>query len=330
MNHLLICGVNWIGDALMSMPALQTWRERHPAARLELLVKPALLPLWSLHRAPDALHRLPPGTIGVWRAASALRRERPEAACIFPNSFRSALIPWLAGVPRRIGAPGHLRRLLLSEIPAVGPATGPHQAYEYYHLLSETPPEVLPAPLLTLPEPLQAWALQQEATLPGPWMVFLPGAARGPSKQWPEAHWIELGRHMQGANGVGTLLVLGSPGEAALCGRIAEGIGGCAVSLAGQTDIPQWAALMSRSRLVVANDSGGMHLAAAVGTRVLALFGITDPEKTGPLGRRCRVIQKSVTRQRDIPRDCPEARAALAAILPAEVEEQALDMMGIA
>ncbi len=324
MKRLLVCGVNWIGDAIMSMPALQTWRERHPENRLELLVKPALLPLWSLHAAPDSLHRLPPGTVGVWRVASALRGEHFDSACIFPNSFRSALIPWLAGVPRRIGAPGHLRRLLLSAIPAGEPPVARHQAYEYYHLLSETPPEVLPAPHLTLPEPLQAWAREREVEHPGPWTVFLPGAARGPSKQWPEAHWIELGRRMQGTDAVETLLILGSPSEAALCGRIAEGIGGRAVNLAGQTDIPQWAALMSRSRLVVANDSGGMHLAAAVGASVLALFGITDPAKTGPLGARCRVIQKSTVRQRDIPRDCPEARAALAAITPDEVQEQAL------
>ena len=324
MTRLLVCGVNWIGDAVMSMPALQTWRERHPDARLDLLVKPGLLPLWSLHGAPDRLHRMEPGCAGAWRTARLLRKQSCDAACIFPNSFRSALIPWLAGLPRRTGMPGHGRRWLLSATPAGTPPAGRHQAYEYYHLLSEAPPDPLPAPRLELPEALQKWARDQEALRPGPQVTFLPGAARGPSKQWPEPHWVALGRQLFESGFGGTLLIQGGPAEAALCNRIAGDIGRGAVSLAGQTDVPQWAALMSRCALVVCNDSGGMHLAAAVGAPVLALFGLTDPEKTGPLGARCRVLQHSSVRRRDIPRDCPEARAALAAITPDEVLQESL------
>ena len=329
MKKVLIGGVNWIGDAIMSMPALQTYRERHPDFCIHLLVKPSLTALWSLHAAPNVLHALPPGRAGVRLAAESLRREALDAAFIFPNSFRSALIPWLARIPHRIGRPGHFRRLLLTDVPSAPPEHEAHQAFEYYRILSETPPEKLPEPRLIFPDALTAWANEQDQRYSAPRMAFIPGAARGPSKQWPEHSYVELGRRLH-QTGRFSLLIMGSPGERELCGRIAGQIGGATFNLAGETNIPQWAALMSRCELVVANDSGGMHLAGAAGARVVALFGITDPAKTGPLGTRCRVIQKSTVRHRDVPRDCPEAREALAAIHPDEVLAQTLDWMRIA
>jgi ADP-heptose:LPS heptosyltransferase len=114
----------------------------------------------------------------------------------------------------------------------------------------------------------------------------------------------------------GGIAVLGSAAESDLCAQVAAGIGSGAVSLAGQTALPELAAILSECALAVSNDSGGMHLAAAVGIPVLAIFGITDPQKTGPLGPRARVLQDSAQRSRDIPRNSDEAAASLRRITP--------------
>jgi heptosyltransferase-2 len=160
-----------------------------------------------------------------------------------------------------------------------------------------------------------------------PRLGLLPGAARGPSKQWPREHFLALAhrwiRELQGG-----VAIFGSSAETELCGELAAAAGRGAISLAARLDIPEWAAALSLCDVVVANDSGGMHVAAAVGAPVVALFGMTDPARTGPLGPRCVVLQESPTRARDIPRGSPEARKWLAAIQPDRVYETAQSLLG--
>jgi len=323
---ILICGVNWVGDTIMTLPALQAFREAHHTAYITLLVKPNLFQLCRLHEeAVNEVLPLKEGLLGTLRTARMIRKRRFDKAYILPHSFRSALIPFLAGVPKRIGMPGHWRGAMMTDIVTPkGGAGREHQAWEYMDLFGLNA-KTLPEPHLHIPEDAQALVEKKINTLPPPRIGLIPGAARGPSKRWPESHFIETGK-MLAKKGYG-IVTLGISREAPLCERVAKGIGPNTLNLAGQTTLAEWAAILKTCDLVLANDSGGMHLAAAVGTPVVAIFGITDPRKTGPIGKNCRVIQNSETQNRDIDRDSPEAIKSLASITPEQVYGAAIELL---
>ncbi len=331
---VLVCAANWIGDSIMTMPALQCFRRQHPDFFIAVLAKSSVAPLWRMHSAPNEVIELPPGLPATLRTGRALASRRFESAWILPNSFRSAFIPWLAGIPNRIGCRGHCRAFLLTR-PVSLPAEfrARHQAWEYMHLLcAPLPPDAtmeMEPPQLTIPPEARAAAERLANTGNRPYVVLLPGAARGPAKRWPADHFAALGKKLA-ADGAFPVILSGSPIEQPLCEHIARQIGAGARSLAGRTSFAEWAALLAGAQLVICNDSGGMHLAAAVGTRVLALYGITDPAKTGPLAppQRSRIVQNSPVRSRDIPRSSAEAAKWLASIAPEQVYEEALKMLG--
>jgi heptosyltransferase-2 len=328
-ERVLICAVNWIGDSVMAMPAVQQFREAHPSAQIIVLVKPALRPLWQLHAAPDGIVSIAGGIGGTLRTAARVRAARADIAYILPHSFRSALIPWLARVPERRGLPGHARDWMLTRVARPREAPGrTHQAFEYLDLLMpERMDRDLPPPVLRVPEEARRVALERLSSVASPRVALLPGAARGPSKQWPPEHFVALGRLLTSRLRAG-VVVLGSPAEIDLCGRVSAQIGAATLNLAGRTSLPDLIALLRACDLVVANDSGGLHLSAAVGTPLVALYGITDPGKTGPLGATCRVLQQSSVRRRDVPRDSEEARRSLAAIRPEQALEAAVALLG--
>jgi heptosyltransferase-2 len=322
---VLVCAPNWVGDGIMAMPALQAFRQRHPSAHITLLVKPNMRPLWELHEAADRLVEIRPGLRPTVSAVAAGGYGR---AIILPNSFRSALIPFLAGIPVRRGMPGHWRRGLLTEV--VWPESNPartHQVYEYLDLLV---PEIATGsfepPRLRIPETLLAAARERLAGLASPRIALMPGAARGPAKQWPAEHFIALGRRFAEDRGAG-LAILGDAREAELCARVSAGIGAAARSLAGETPLAEWAALLAGCDMAVCNDSGGAHVAAAAGTAVVVIFGMTDPARTRPLGARCRIVQSEGSCSRDIARKDPEAIKRLASIAPEQVYGAALECL---
>jgi len=312
-NSALIVSTNWIGDAVMGMPALQLFRLENPEARITVLTKPGLKALWQMHPAVDTVQIMEK----PFPTARKLRSAQHGRAYVFPNSFRSAFVPWLAGIPQRIGLCGHGRHLLLTEI--VSPPEG-HQQLEYRNILDVQ--GQLPAPHLDVPEETLHAVEKKLDALPMsgkgmPLITLLPGAARGPSKRWPPEHFVELAKKLR-ASMDAVVIFGGGPDDAAACADIAGQVGEGVISLAGKTTIPEWAALLKMSDCVVSNDSGGMHLATAVGTPVVGIYGLTDPAKTGPLGKSS-ILQKSTTRSRDIARTSEEAIQALASITADEV-----------
>ena len=327
-SRILVCSLNWLGDAIMSMPALQALRARHADADITLLTQPGLAPLWTMHAAPTRVLSLPRPGESLKPIVHLLRGLLFEVSYILPHSFRSAIPPFLARIPKRIGLPGHFPRdFLLTEVrpPAFGPGRS-HQVFEMLDLFfpgqdlrTYDPPQVSVNPQIL------DRMRRKIAPLPLPWFSFLPGAARGPSKQWPAERYAEAAAALVARTG-GSCIVLGTQAEHPVCQQVADAAPN-ALNLAGQTSMEELAAAISLSSAVLCNDSGGMHLSAALGTPLVALYGITNPDQTGPLGTRIRILQRSDRRTRDIPRRSPEADNALRAISAPEAVHAALDLL---
>ena len=332
---ILICGLNWFGDSVMSMPAVQAYRRANDCVRITMLVKPALVDLWRMHPMVDEIVPLEPGARGVLAAARSIRRSGFRTAFIFPNSTRSALPPWFGRVPARRGTRGKRRSWFLTDIvePALA-ATHVHQSWEYADILGlgvgdcGDPTGDDWRPQLTIPAESAARATEMLGVAGSERVAALvPGAARGGSKRWPARHFIEVGRRIAGSC-VARVAVLGTRGEMELCAGIAAGIGSDAVDLSGRTAVAELAAVLERCNVVVTNDSGGMHLATAAGGRVVAVYGLTDPAKTGPMGCGHRIIiREGVQGARDIGRESEEAERCLASIEPDEVYEAVKEMI---
>ena len=321
MKHVLICGVNWLGDSIMTMPALQAFRLANPNTQITLLVRNPLADLWRMHDSVNGIITYDKGLAATFSLTEKLRAGDFAAAYILPNSFRSALIPFLGGIRERIGFSGQQRRWLLTRVVKLDSETrNKHQAYEYIAMLA--PDKILSAPLspkLNVPEEVVLASCHDLLKKSGPLIALLPGAARGESKRWPKEYFIELGNVLASKLGA-RILVLGSKVEIELCSSVASLIGHGAVNLAGKTSISQLAALLKSCDVVVCNDSGGMHLAAAVGSRsVVAIFGVTDPLKTGPIGENTFVLQASPSGNRDVRRSSLEAVKNLRLITPSMV-----------
>ena len=322
MSKTLIHLPNWLGDCIMAMPAVRALLRSAPPGSVVGLCKPSVRGIWGIAASPLPLIEVPATTSATLQAARVLKVHQFERCITLSNSWRSAFIPFSAGIPLRRGAPGHWRSLMLSEVVELG-APERHLSRDYATLLGVPHSELVDDALLVLPEEtktqIQAIINRHSALSTGaPLFGLLPGAARGPSKRWPTSSYIALGKLLQTQLN-GSVVVLGASNERELCREIAEGIGGNAHSFAGALSFYEGLAMIDACRAVVSNDSGGMHMAWALGRPLVAIFGITDPEKTGPLGSRSRVLQESDRRSRVVPRDCPEARAALARVTPEKV-----------
>ena len=324
----LICGLNWLGDSVMSLPGLELFQRVHPSAELTMLVKPGLSLFWSMHPFLDRILPLEEGIKGTCSTVRLVKQGHYSCAYILPHSLRSALIPFLARIPSRVGLPGPFRHSLLTEVvPPPSDHQQQHQAYEYMNLLAPGMEGSLKIESRLQPPP-EAYENAQHL-LQGadrPFVVLVPGAARGPSKQWPAHHFIALGKKLVAQGGL-HVVALGTGAETPLCQGVVSSIGKPAMDLSGRTTLTDLASILREASAVVANDSGAMHLASAVGTPVVGLFGLTDPKKTGPLGSASRVIQKSKNGSRDIKRQSRQAEEALEAIDPGVVYEAVLDCL---
>ena len=339
-EKFLVIGVHRLDDAVMSLPALQILREEHPAVEITLLGKPTLSAFWEMCPSIDFFQPLEPITWGYRKSSNLgplsecstrsaviqrswfpmlekLRRQKFDRAYILPNSFRSALIPFMAGIPRRVGARGRWRRMMLTEIVHLGTGHQQFEAISVFGVQGTPKPPALQVPeksFQTLERKLVHFptlgknqtalfqALETCTAAGGnekpigarPVITLLPGAARGSAKGWPEENFSLLAKNLcSSMNAV--VLLGGGPEDVSLCKGI-ETKGYDIINLAGQTTFSEWAAMLQASDCVVANDSGGMHLASAVGTPVVGLYGLADAERTGPLGKHVVLQKKEATR----------------------------------
>ncbi len=298
---------NWIGDLVMALPAVQLYSEQHPHESIFLVAKRKIVPLLQFTQYDrvvlDDTNR------------SAIAKLGAQKAYVLPHSFRAAWQLYLARIPLRIGLPGQFRPFLLTR--CVYPSSPQlHRSYEYAELLGIDPQQVVLPIAKIIPAAEQLDALQSRYALRSP-LVLIPGAARGSSKRWPADRYIELAQRLVAQGQL--VLVVGGPEEQPLCDSIADA--SHAISLAGRISLAEWIATLKVASAVIGNDSGGIHLAAALGTRTIALFGITDPRKTGPRGPHTLVIQHSAYSDQRIASDSPRAEEALARITVDEVHQ---------
>ncbi len=309
--RVCVRATNWLGDAVLSLPAIRTVRKVFPHAHVAVAARPWVADLYANERSID---RVIPIAGTRREAAARLREERFDAAILLPNSFDSALVVWLAKIPERIGYSRDGRRLLLTRaIPVPEPGDIPrHQRFYYLELLRragwiERFPPAEPI-LLDGVDAAREAGLAHLASLAidGPAIGVSPGAAYGNAKRWLPDRFAESAASLRGAEG--SVLVFGSAGERDLCEvvtRRLQELGVPARNLAGQTTLREFIDLAAACRLFLTNDSGSMHIASAVGVPTVAVFGATDDTATGPAGRLARVVREHAECSPCLLRECP-------------------------
>ncbi len=283
-DRILVRSPNWIGDAVMSLGFLAALRKARPQDEISVLAHQGVAELFPGHPAVNGLVVFRRGE-SLFSIASRIRERGFSYGYILPLSFSSAAMVYLAGIPVRIGYDSEWRGWMLTEEQRYRKEEfrSRHLLEGYCRLLKQ--PTVPEAPAIHLSPDESGWAKRwlEEHGLEDRLIGLGPGATYGPAKRWPMERWIELGGGL--AAGGSRILIFGSTSEQALCRDIAAGIGRAAVSCAGETGLRQSAALLAKCGLFVSNDTGVMHLAAAAGTKVVALFGSTNPHWTRPWGQ---------------------------------------------
>ena len=286
--HSLVIAPQWIGDAVMSEPLLRALAEQ--GAQLTVAALPWVAPVYRAMPQVGEVIELPfaHGRLD-WSARRQLAaglKGRFDSAYVLPNSLKAALIPFFAGIPKRIGYHGEGRYLLLNQrLP--NPAGRPPMVAFYRALAGGTVTDEHPRLQFDSARLQQATAAV--SLTPQHYWAFAPGAEYGPAKCWPASHYAELARALHQAHGLPVVL-LGSGKEAALCEEISKAAPGACRVLAGKTSLIDAMALIAAARGVVSNDSGLMHVAAAFGIPQVAVFGSTSPEHTPPLNDKARVL----------------------------------------
>ncbi|MBL8703659.1 MAG: lipopolysaccharide heptosyltransferase II [Rhodospirillales bacterium] len=284
MAGTLVIGPAWIGDMVLAHSLFQRLKADAPERRLAVAAPPWTLPLLRFMPEVDEAIALPFGhgeleLLERRRIGRNLARAGFDRAILLPNSLKSALVPWFAGIPTRIGYAGEGRSVLLTDARRLDKAALPRTVDRFVALAGDGPPA---PPRLSLPPgaadgALAALGLQRPA---GRLLALCPGAEYGEAKRWPAAYFAEVARtHL--AKG-GQAWLFGGPGDRAIAQEVADAAPG-AVVLAGRTDLAQAVALLSLADAVVTNDSGLMHVAAALGRRVVAIYGSSSPDMTPPL-----------------------------------------------
>ncbi len=339
-EKILVRGTNWIGDGVMSLPALEALRARFPAAEIVLVLKPWVVELYENHPAADRLIIYDPkgehrGPRGFWRFIETLRSERFDLAILFQNAFHAAWMAWRARIPVRIGYGLDARGAFLTDaVPVPPPALYGHQSNYYLQLLFRAGLIERPTPVERIPLGLQhsekAWATKQlkELALGGPRFLvgFSPGAAFGPAKRWQLERYADLADRLIGALHA-DVLIFGSEAERPLAESLARMMQHTPTIVAGKTTLRQFMALLAQCRLIVTNDSGPMHIAAALGLPVVAIFGSTNERATGPISPRARVIKNSVDCSPCGLRECPIDFRCMKAVSVEEVHRVALGLI---
>jgi heptosyltransferase-2 len=303
VRRVVIVAPNWLGDAVMALPAIEDVRRALPDAAIVAAARPSVAPMFSL--VPAVAETIALRDRSGWRELSA---GRFDAALLLPNSFNAAFTAWRAGVPERWGYRADWRAPLLTR--RVDRPTGVHQAAYYQHLVRALGcPSGPLVPRLEVSATLRATAAMQLAAAgwdqTAPLVALAPGAAYGGAKRWPAESFGRLAGRL--AIDASTIVLIGSRADARAGDEVLSHVPDRTpvVNMMGRTSLPELAGVLAVCRTLVTNDSGAMHLAAAIGTRVVAMFGPTRERETHPLGGRSVVLTHDVWCRPCMLRECP-------------------------
>lgn len=330
--RILVRSTNWLGDAVMTIPAIQAIARGRPDAEITMLTPAKLAGLWEHVPGVSAVLAIEPGQ-SVFDVAALIGVAGPfDAAVVLPSSLRTALEVWLAGVPRRAGYAGHRRSWLLNQIarePAERPRgehKPPHQSLRYAHLAAEIGAAGVarigqaPAnPPAKAPRTRGAWAR----------IGICPGAEYGPPKRWLPERFAEAAQRV-GREIASEWVLFGTDKDREAGELIAKTLGGHCENLIGKTTLAELIAQLRRCDALLTNDTGTMHLAAWLGVPVVAIFGSTDPDLTGPMAppERVRILRHQVVCSPCFLPECPLDLRCLKVITAPEAAAAVLELLG--
>ncbi len=314
-SKVLIVGPSWVGDMVMAHSLYRFLRQRTPSLEIHVLAPTWSLPL--LERMPEvsAAHELPLGHgeigLGIRRAVAAkLKLERFDRAIVLPRSLKAALVPFFAGIPVRTGFRGEWRYGLINDMRRFDVARLDQTVLRFLALgldrNDDAPPERPPEPTLAVNEGARA-AVLERLGLESTAVALMPGAEYGEAKRWPVERFADLAARL-GAAGH-PVWVLGSAKEHALGEALVSGAGAAGAervrNLCGETTLTEAVDLLATARVAVSNDSGLMHVAAAVGTHVVAIYGSSSPLFTPPLTPKKTILYAGLSCSPCFARECP-------------------------
>ncbi|MBW2066619.1 MAG: lipopolysaccharide heptosyltransferase II [Deltaproteobacteria bacterium] len=332
IKKILVRSTNWVGDVVMSLPALEAIGKNFPDAEIIVLARPWVTPLLKNH---PAVHRVMSFVKGrgftsdmfeIFKVSREIREQGFDLAILFQNAIQAAIIAFLGGVRNRVGYNTDGRGFLLTHpIRRKSEVRKLHQIEYYLGILrgmgwkAETrDPEIFldPEDQRRAEKMLSSMGLGGEEFVLG----LSPGAIYGPAKRWPAERFAAVA-DMAVENWGARVLILGSKGEKDVCSRVKEHMKHEAVDLCGKTTLGEAMVLIKACDLFLTNDSGLMHVAAALGVPLVAIFGSTNPRATGPRSQRARVVTRNVSCAPCLRKECPEDFRCMLDIEPDEVWE---------
>ncbi|HEX4641385.1 MAG TPA: lipopolysaccharide heptosyltransferase II [Chthoniobacterales bacterium] len=310
--RILVRASNWLGDSVITVPAVRAIKAGRPDAQLTIAAPEKIASVWKL--VPEVDEVLPINPRSLFAVMQSIRQRRPfDVAILFPNSLRTALEAWLAGIPRRVGFPGHRRRWLLNQVVSDEPRRGPiqHQVYRYLRMAHELGgPDETPEVRKFLPRIKTNGAPAK--------LGLCPGAEYGPAKRWLPERFAEVALAIAGQRPVQWIL-FGTAADQERGAAIETALGAHCVNRIGQTSLDQLAAELGECALLLTNDTGTMHLATLLGVPVVAVFGSTEPRLTGPLGTGHDILRHQVECSPCFLRECPLDFRCMKAVTVEEV-----------
>ncbi len=337
--RILVKEVNWLGDVVMSLPALRAVRRAFPAARLSVLIKSELASFFDGSSWIDEVipYKLSPGPGGLLERLSIVRKIHSrhfDLAVIFPNSFDSALWAALSGVTHRVGFARNGRGFLLTRRAVLTPeAIANHQAHYYLDMLRQTlgvaGDAADCAPDVHEPHrvKMRAWLAERRCRPDGRLIALAPAAAYGPAKEWPLDRYATLVDLIADRYGAECVLI-GAPGERTKCERVAANARNGAIVAAGEANIGEIIAMLSIADGFAGNDSGAMHVAGAIGIPTVGIFGSTSAARTSPLGPRTRIIYHQIECSPCLARTCKFGHYKCLTQISADEVAHALEELG--
>lgn len=327
MPRILIVAPSWIGDTLLAQPLFRLLHDKLGRVSIDALAPPWCAPL--LERMPEINEVIASpfahGELKLgarWKLGRELAKRNYDQAIVLPNSLKSALIPFFANIPLRAGYAGEFRYGLLNLVHKLDAAKLPLMV-ERYAQLAEKPGAQLPRPLPAArlevdPVNTARTTARLDLDRRRPVAAFCPGAEYGPAKRWPARHFAALARELALRNYA--VWLIGSGQDAELGEDIRAQSGGVCENLCGKTDLASAIDLLSCARLVVSNDSGLMHIAAALGKPLIALYGSSSPDHTPPLSESARIVRIGIACSPCFKRECPLGHfKCMNDLLPAQV-----------